>query len=149
MPIVTKLGIVVTYCECERVLARKSHDPRIMWCCEITWQTKTIISPLPQYLWPHLYFHNDYGCQNWQGDNLPWEPSIHVVTWSLIKWFCEIKWKTKNIIIHYHNTYGYQIQQGGEIVGKVIWSFNQVVFWGCVTNNLYFHLQRTHEHQTR
>ena len=30
----------------------KSHDPLITWFYEITWQTKTIISPLPQNLWP-------------------------------------------------------------------------------------------------
>ena len=30
----------------------KSHNPKVTWFCEITWQTKTIISPLPQCLRP-------------------------------------------------------------------------------------------------
>ena len=48
MSTVTKLGIVVTYCE--GVLSRKSHDHLIMWSCEIMLQTESIISPLPQFL---------------------------------------------------------------------------------------------------
>ena len=30
----------------------KSHDPLITWYYQITWKTKTIISPIPQCLWP-------------------------------------------------------------------------------------------------
>ena len=30
----------------------KSHDPLVMWSCKIMWQTKIIISPLTQSLWP-------------------------------------------------------------------------------------------------
>ena len=38
-------------CRHDQLLIIKLHDPLIMWCCEITWQTKTIICPLPEYLW--------------------------------------------------------------------------------------------------
>ena len=30
----------------------KSHNPLNTWSCEVTWQIKNILSPLPQYLWP-------------------------------------------------------------------------------------------------
>ena len=45
----TKLTKEVTYHE--RLLPIKSHDLLVMWSCDITWQTKTIISPLPLDLW--------------------------------------------------------------------------------------------------
>ena len=46
----TKLGRMVTYLE--GLLPIKLHDPLIACSYKITYQTKTIISPLPQYLWP-------------------------------------------------------------------------------------------------
>ena len=44
----TKLGKVVIYPE--EILPKKLHDSLITWSCEITRQTKTIISPPPEYL---------------------------------------------------------------------------------------------------
>ena len=39
----------------EQILTIKSHGHIIMWSCEITWDTKIIIYPLPQCLWlPNL-----------------------------------------------------------------------------------------------
>ena len=35
------------------LLPIKSRDPLILWSCEIMWQTKTIIFPLSQCLWPN------------------------------------------------------------------------------------------------
>ena len=36
------------------LLPKKSHDSLIAWLCEITWQTKTIISPLSECPWPSI-----------------------------------------------------------------------------------------------
>ena len=45
-PMTTIFGRMVTYLN--GLLPINSHDPLITWPCEITWQTKTIISQLPQ-----------------------------------------------------------------------------------------------------
>ena len=71
LPMATKLGRIMTYLE--RLLARKSHVPLVMWSCKMTRQTKIIISPQPQCLWPR---------------NLSWwwlrlRGSIFSVTWLL------------------------------------------------------------------
>ena len=50
VPIATKLGRMITYLD--GFLPEKSHNPLIMWSCNITWQTKIIIFLLPQFLWP-------------------------------------------------------------------------------------------------
>ena len=53
MPMTTKLGRVVTYHETLQPI--KSYDPLITWYFEIMWQTKNVISPLPECQWPpHL-----------------------------------------------------------------------------------------------
>ena len=49
MSITIKLAKVLTYHEELPVI--KSHSPLIKWSCKITWQTKTIRSPLPQCQW--------------------------------------------------------------------------------------------------
>ena len=49
VPLATKLGTMITYLD--RFLPLKSHDSLITWSYEITWQTETIISPIPQCLW--------------------------------------------------------------------------------------------------
>ena len=49
MPMATKLGRVATYHEVLPPI--KSCNPSTAWSCKITWQTKTITSPLPQCLW--------------------------------------------------------------------------------------------------
>ena len=43
---------MVTYLD--GFLQRKSHDPLIMWPCDIKLQTKTIVSSLLQCLWPPI-----------------------------------------------------------------------------------------------
>ena len=48
--IATKLGRMITYFD--GLLPITSHDTLISLSCEITWQTKTIIFPIPQCLWP-------------------------------------------------------------------------------------------------
>ena len=49
VPLATKLGTMITYLD--RFPPLKSHDSLITWSDEITWKTKTIISPIPQCLW--------------------------------------------------------------------------------------------------
>ena len=50
VPMATKLGRIVTYLD--GLPSIKLPGFLIMWFYEITWQTKTIISPLQQCLWP-------------------------------------------------------------------------------------------------
>ena len=50
MPTVAKLVRMVTYLD--GLLPIKSYDPFITCSCNITWQTKMIISSLTQFLWP-------------------------------------------------------------------------------------------------
>ena len=58
------------------LLLMKSHESLITWSYEITWQTKTIICPLPQYLWQ----------PNLPGWRLALSGSYHKVTWPLARW---------------------------------------------------------------
>ena len=46
----TKLGRMVSYLN--GLLPIKSYEFLITWSCETTWKTKTIISIIPQCLWP-------------------------------------------------------------------------------------------------
>ena len=48
MPMAAKISRMVTYLE--RLVSMKLHDHIITWFCEITWQSKIIIYPLPQSL---------------------------------------------------------------------------------------------------
>ena len=50
VPMPTKLGKIVTYLD--GLLSMKLHGPLITWSCEIKWQTKTSMFPLPQCQWP-------------------------------------------------------------------------------------------------
>ena len=45
MLMATKLGRMVIYLK--GLLTIKSHNALIIWCCEVTYQTKIIISVLP------------------------------------------------------------------------------------------------------
>ena len=46
----TKLDRMVTYLE--GLLTIKPFNALITWYFKVTWKTKIIISPLPEYLWP-------------------------------------------------------------------------------------------------
>ena len=64
----TKFGRVVTYNE--ELPLTKLHDPSITWVCEVTVQTKTIVSALPYCPWsPNLG----------QNDDIPSAASTHKV----------------------------------------------------------------------
>ena len=59
------------------------------WSCKVSWQSKTIISPLPQLLWlPKL------------GRLVIYFEELLSIYWHdlLFTWSCEIPWQTKNII---------------------------------------------------
>ena len=82
----TKRGRKITYLN--GLLPITSHDPLITWSC-ITWQTKTIISSLPQYLWPL----NLAGLWLIMREFYPWS-----CTNLRSSGFCKITWQTKTII---------------------------------------------------
>ena len=92
----TKLGRKVIHHD--RLLPINFHDPPITWSCEITWNTKTIISPLSQWLRPR-------NLVGWwlilKGSN------SHNV---LITWSCKVTWQTKIIrsLLPISSTYGHQ-----------------------------------------
>ena len=66
-----KLGKMVTYRE--GLLPIKLRDALITMPCEITWQTKTIISPLSHY-------HSAFSHQTWQDADLLSAAPIYKVT---------------------------------------------------------------------
>ena len=82
----TKLGRMVTYLEWLTTI--KLHNTLIAWSCKAMWQTKIIISLLPNCLWPQtcrMVAHLDglliiKSCK------------------ALIMWSCKVTWQTKTII---------------------------------------------------
>ena len=110
----------------EGLLLIKSNEPLITCSCEITWQTKIIISPLWQCLWPPnvevwwLTLRGSYPQSHmiiwWQvlWNHYISNTTIHMATKldrmvtylkgflpmsdaSWVTWSCEITWKIKNI----------------------------------------------------
>ena len=69
VPMVNKLDSMVAHLD--GLLPTKFHNTLTTWSCDITWQAKTIISPLSQCLWP----------QNLVECNLYWKAPTHKVTW--------------------------------------------------------------------
>ena len=96
MPMTTKFGRVLTYHE--GLPSIKSHDPLIMWFCEITQQTISITTmPMATEL-------------GWVVNSLEGLLTIKSKK-SSIKWSCEITWHIKDIISL--PAYGHQAWQGG------------------------------------
>ena len=86
-PISAKLDRLMTYLD--RFLAIKPLDPLITWSCEITWQTRIIISPLP---WS--YIATKLGrVVTFLNGLVPIKLHGSWVTWS-----CKITWQIKKII---------------------------------------------------
>ena len=81
----TKLGRMVTYLN--GLLLLKSHNAFITWSCEITWQTETIMSPIPQCVWkPNLVTT----CLQWL--------LLTIKSYNtLFTWSRTVTWKTKTI----------------------------------------------------
>ena len=95
------------------------------WSCKVSWQSKTIISPLSQLLWlPKL------------GRLVIYFEELQSIYWHdlLFTWSCEITWQTKNIISLLPQTWQGLEKPWGALIQKVPWSFNHVVLWGHGTN---------------
>ena len=69
-----------------------------------------------------LHFHNVCDRKTWQCGNVSWEPAPMKSYDSLIIWFCEITWQTKNVISPLPPCLGF------------ILPFKHVVAWIHVTN---------------
>ena len=90
--------------------------PLVTWYCKITWQMKTILSPLPRYVRsPNLV--------EWRLTVSVLYPSFYSTLWSrgLPKLYDKLK-----KYLHYHDAYDHQIQQGchlpwGGSTHKVTW----------------------------
>ena len=83
---VTKPGRIVAYHEGLRPI--KSHEPFIIWSYEITWKTKIIITPLPEWL----------SYQTWRGVSSLWWPLPIKSKDPFITSPCKITWQTKTIM---------------------------------------------------
>ena len=110
----------VTYTDCR--LPINSNDHIIKRFYEIKEQSKNIISPLQQCLWPQ-------NMAGWWLTLIDFYIKSHdgIITWS-----CKITWQTKIIIYPWQNVYVYQFHQGGDIQRgvpfyKVTLLFNHMV----------------------
>ena len=136
----TKFSKMVIYLDW--LLPIESHGPLIMWSCKITWQTKTIISSLPQCLWPPA----------WQNGNLPWWPPAHshMTLWSrgLVRPRDNLK-----SYFHYHSAYSHQTRQADDLpwetsTHSVTPSFGHVDLRDHVRKPLWFHYHSIYGHKT-
>ena len=64
------------------------YDPLSKWYCEITWQTKAIMSPLPYYPWI-------WNLEGWWLALSGSHSRSYFTLWSSC--FCQITWEAKNI----------------------------------------------------
>ena len=123
----TKLGGMISYLV--GLLHIKSYDPLMTGPCEITWQTKTIISPIPQSMATKLRRMVSY---------LNWLQAIKLLD-PLITWSCQIKSQTKTIISQLLQCENHQTRQLGDLhwgapVVIVTWTFDRVVLLDPITN---------------
>ena len=101
-----------------------SYDPLITWFCEIKWQIKTIISPLPQYLWtPNVI--------RWWINFSGSYPQSYLIFQSLS--IVRSRDKLKSFYLHYQSAC---CQQTGRVVTFIDWlltakSHYSVVAWSC------------------
>ena len=100
----TRLGKMITYLD--GLLPIKSLGPLITWSYEITWQTKSIISLIPQYLRP----------LNLVGYWLSLRGSYRYS--HLTIYLSGLAWSRDNLnafYLYHYNTYGHQTWQGCDI----------------------------------
>ena len=128
MPMTTKLGWVVTYYQ--GLPPMKPHNTLITWSCKIMRQTKTIISPLPYWLWP----------PNLAGWWLTVRGSHPFSYMALLAHGLVRSWdKLRPLYLHYHIGYGHQTWQGGDLLWgvpthSVTWPYWHMVLWDHVRN---------------
>ena len=97
VPMTNKFGRMII--SVEGLLPIKSHDPFIIWSCEIARQTKIIIPPIVVSMAIKLKSVVSY--PNWL---LPMK-----LLNPLVKCFCYITWKLKPLYLRYYSAYDYQI----------------------------------------
>ena len=110
------------------LLPIKSHESLIPWFCEITWQTKTIISPIAQSICP----------PNLVGDWLNLSSS-QAWGWSSLWSRGNDRSYDKLKPLYFHSVYDQQTWQGGGITSRapiviVTWPLNSVILFHHVTN---------------
>ena len=131
----SNLDRVVTYHK--RLLVIKSQDSLIMWSSEITWQTRTIISPVPHYQWPL----NLAVC--WLLCGVP--KQSYVTLW--LRGLAKSRGKPKSYLhshsVYSHQTWQYGVFSWGAPSHIVKWPFDHTVFRNYVTN-----WSSTCDHQT-
>ena len=128
MPMATKLGRMVTYLH--KFLPIKSHDLLFMWSSKITTQTKIIISPLPQCLWPR-------NLARWSFILMGSFLQNHMTLW--LHGPVRSHGKLKTLYLHYHSVYGHQTCQDGNLpwltpAYKVTSPFDYGVLQNYMTN---------------
>ena len=132
VPMTTSLFRMITHLD--SIIPIESHDPLILWSCEIIWQTKTIISLIPQCLWP----------PNLAGWWLTLS-GFHPLS-CLTHWWRDLgrsRDKLKPLYLYYCSPcYDHQTWQGGDLpwgapMHIVLWPFNHVM-----TNQKYYDLAK-------
>ena len=112
MPLATNLSKMVTYLGL--LLPVKLPDPLIKWSCKTSWQTKAIISPLLQCLWPpNLLDINPHNPLNIRSSQVTWQIKIYP---------------------HHHNAYGHKNTSGwwhtSRSSHKFLWPLDELISWG-------------------
>ena len=62
------------------------HDPLTTWSREVTWQVKSLISPIPQSLWPPIL------TRRWLMMRIT-QPLCHMTLWPRVTWSHVTKWE--------------------------------------------------------
>ena len=128
MPMFTKLCRMITYLD--GLLPLKSQDPLVTWPCKITWQNKTNLSSLSEYLWL-------LNLARWWLTMMGSCLLCYMTLW--LRGRARSPDKLKSICFHYRSVYGHQTQQNGNLpwwapAYKVTLPFDHVVLWDYVTN---------------
>ena len=114
----------------------KSYGPRITWSCQITWQAKTTT----YRLWECLYRYQACRMVTSLDGLTPMKSHRSLTTWPCL---VRRREKLKSLYLHYHNAYGDQTWQEGNLPWKVPvfkfkWAFGHEVLWDHVTNWNYY-----------
>ena len=141
---VTKLGRVVTYHE--DLPHIKLHDSSLSWLYEVTWQIKSIISPLSQCLWLQ-------NLSGWWNIARSSQPSICMTPqWAGLVRSCN---KLSELYLHLEKTQAHQTNPGADLPWetptlKVTWPLDYLINVKSSDNskNVYLHFHKTYDHET-
>ena len=108
----TKLENMLAYLD--GLLPIKSHDPFIIWSCEMKWQTKTITSSLQQCLWPPIL------TGSWLILSKSY-PQSYSNLWP--RGFARFHGRLKPLYLHCYSPYGHQTWLGDDLPSRtpIIW----------------------------